>query len=202
MSKQAYSNRGGAYNDNITISSYSRARYAGTIRPRLESALRLIDTSTLQLQSRQSHIEQILNNSVLFDNNTNNCVSDVLEKSVQEIKIINQAIICLDKIRAKLLGISDLSSIPYTIACLIPVVRAQSSCIFHLLPICSKQLCRLATDLGSIVVDSAILTKTHCNFEISNIESNLILDEAKLISDSKIDKQYPNLETMLKNRYT
>jgi hypothetical protein len=48
--------------------------------------------------------------------------------------------------------------------------------------------------LGSILLDSAALTKAKFDFGNSNDESSIFLDEVKLIVDSKISKQYPNLD--------
>jgi hypothetical protein len=43
-------------------------------------------------------------------------------------------------------------------------------------------------------MDSATITEAKFDFGESNRESQRILDEAKLIVDSKINKQYPNLD--------
>jgi hypothetical protein len=48
--------------------------------------------------------------------------------------------------------------------------------------------------LGSIALDSATLTTAQFDFSQSNIESSLMLDEVKLMVDSKLSKQYPLLD--------
>lgn len=48
--------------------------------------------------------------------------------------------------------------------------------------------------LGSILVDSAILTNSNVNFHDSFRRGKQIVDESKLIADSKISKLYPNLD--------
>jgi len=44
------------------------------------------------------------------------------------------------------------------------------------------------------VLDSATLTKARFDFSQCNEESSSLLNEVKLIVDSKINKQYPNLD--------
>ncbi|MDH3677724.1 MAG: hypothetical protein OEQ12_05420, partial [Nitrosopumilus sp.] len=61
-------------------------------------------------------------------------------------------------------------------------------------PQSSQQLCELSVHMGSIVLDSATLTTAQFDFSQSNTQSSLLLDEVKLMVDSKISKQYPHLD--------
>jgi hypothetical protein len=76
----------------------------------------------------------------------------------------------------------------------IHVIRIVSAQLFEILPHCSQKLSELSVHLGSILLDSASLTKAKFDFGNSNDESSIFLDEVKLIVDSKISKQYPNLD--------
>ena len=66
--------------------------------------------------------------------------------------------------------------------------------LFDIIPNCSQKLSELSAHLGSIVLDSAALTKARFDFSQSNEESSALLNEVKLMVDSKINKQYPNLD--------
>ena len=74
------------------------------------------------------------------------------------------------------------------------MIRTISAQLYEILPECSQKLSELSVHLGSIVLDSATLTKARFDFSLSNEESALLLDEVKLMVDSKISKQYPNLD--------
>ena len=63
-------------------------------------------------------------------------------------------------------------------------IRSLSSVI-------DKKLSELSVHLGSIILDSAVLTKARFDFSKSNHTCAILLDEVKLISDSKLNKQYP-----------
>ena len=71
------------------------------------------------------------------------------------------------------------------------MIRTISAKLFVLFPICSQKLSELSVHLGSIVLDSAALTKARFDFSKSNHTCAILLDEVKLMADSKLNKQYP-----------
>jgi len=174
----------------IAVISQNRVPHAGTLRPRLDSSSSLIDSIAARLQARRRDLQQI-NDSLMRDG-----TPDALESGLGDERLVCQAIGALDAIRARMAGITALHSIPSALSPAVTAVRILSSALFELAPACSKLLCTLSVSLGSIVMDSAILTGANCDFGLSNIESNRLLDEAKLMADSKIDKRHPNLDTI------
>jgi len=173
----------------VTVISQDEIPHAGTLRPRLDSSFTLIGSIILELENRRCDAAKI--NDMLLCNGE----LELFEEGVADERLICQAIIALDDIRSRIRSISALSAIPATLASAIPAVRMLSSSLFALVPEPSQKLCELSVGLGSIAMDSAILTNAKCDFGLSNIESNRLLDEAKLMADSKIGKRYPNLET-------
>jgi len=86
------------------------------------------------------------------------------------------------------------NSIPVILPATIPMIRTISAQLFDIDTNCSQKLSELSVNLGSIVLDSAALTQARFDFSQSNYESSTILNEVKLMVDSKISKQYPNLD--------
>jgi hypothetical protein len=74
------------------------------------------------------------------------------------------------------------------------MIRTISAQLFDVDIHCSQKLSEISVHLGSIVLDSATLTKARFDFSQSNEESLTLLNEVKLMVDSKISKQYPNLD--------
>jgi len=177
----------------VTVISQDEISHAGTLRPRLDSSFKLIGSIILELENKRCDAAKI--NDVLLHSDE----TELFEENVAGEHLICQAIIALDDIQSKIKSISALSAIPTTLASTIPAIRILSSSLFELAPKPSQKLCELSVSLGSIAMDSAILTNAQCNFGLSNVESDRLLDEAKLMADSKIDKQYPNLETVKTN---
>ena len=52
----------------------------------------------------------------------------------------------------------------------------------------------LSLVLGGLMMDTGQLTGARLDFQEANRESTRLLDEAKLIVDFKISKQFPNLD--------
>jgi hypothetical protein len=71
------------------------------------------------------------------------------------------------------------------------MIRTVSAQLFVVSPISSQKLSELSVCLGSIVLDSAVLTQARFDFSKSNEKSAILLDEVKLMVNSKLNKQYP-----------
>ncbi|RNJ79142.1 MAG: hypothetical protein EB829_02840 [Nitrosopumilus sp. H8] len=107
---------------------------------------------------------------------------------------VMSALEAITKIKRKAGQISGVMSIPEVLPASIQVVRTVSASLYEMMPDCSQRLSELSVHLGSIVLDSAAITQARFDFGRSNSESSDLLDEAKLIADSKLKKQYPNLD--------
>ena len=62
------------------------------------------------------------------------------------------------------------------------------------MPALDFQLGELSLLIGGIIIDAAHLASSNLDFCVANAVSRRLLDEAKLIADSKIYKQFPNLD--------
>ena len=89
---------------------------------------------------------------------------------------------------------SGVNSIHEVFPITISLIRTVSAQLFDIIPNCSQKLSELSAHLGIIVLDSAALTKARFDCSPSNEESSSLLNEVKLMVDSKISKQYPNLD--------
>lgn len=161
-----------------------------TLVPRLDYSYQLIDTLSELLKEKRRTIKKT-NQGLPHD------IEESDFESVQLLKYEHTIAFCLECVlfvQKAMHSIHGVTSIPEKTPLLIPILRVVSAELFDIMPECSKKLCELSVHLGSIVLDSATLTKARFDFSQSNAESSNILDEVKLIVDSKISKQYPNLD--------
>ena len=91
-------------------------------------------------------------------------------------------------------SVSGIDSIPKNFPSMVPILRTVSAQLVDIHPESSQQLSELSVHLGSIVLDSAAITKAQFDFGHSGRESSILLDEVKLMVDSKINKQYAHLD--------
>ena len=144
------------------------------------------------------NIVEILEEQKIELNNLNHyLITDFDELNPSHVKtiklehIVFHSLEILFTIQNQINSISGIRSIPEILPSLISMIRTVSAQLFTISPICSQKLSELSVHLGSIVLDSAALTKARFDFSKSNDESTILLDEVKLMVDSKLSKQYP-----------
>ncbi|MDC4231915.1 MAG: hypothetical protein M8319_06280 [Nitrosopumilus sp.] len=161
-----------------------------TLVPRLQYSINLLD-DIIEILTEKRHGLKKLNGFFVTDFDE----TDVTHlKAIRLEQITVFSLETLSQIKKRIGKISGVTSIPEIIPVSIPVIRTVSAQLFDFLPNCSQKLSELSVHLGSIVLDSAVLTKARFDFSQSNEESATLLNEVKLIVDSKINKQYPNLD--------
>ncbi len=116
-------------------------------------------------------------------------------ESIERERQLRLAVHALSGAREQLDSLSHVGRVPGTMPALIPMIRRISSVLHGDHPRYSAMLCELSSVLGGILVDSASLTGASFDFARSNLDSAVLLDESKLIVDSKLSKLYPNLDS-------
>jgi len=169
------------------------AKYShkNTLMPRFAYSLDLLDMILTQLDKKRTELKS--QNLVLYDHAGDTFDLD-FTKLVELEGEVYFAIESLKQIQNRMRSISGIHGITTNLPSAISIIRIISSRLFRYFPNYSQNLCELSSILGSIVMDSATITEAKFDFGESNRESQRILDEAKLIVDSKINKQYPNLD--------
>lgn len=165
--------------------------HKSTLMPRFAYSLDLLDMILTQLDKKRSALRN--KNLAIYDKNDDDFDLDFI-KLVELESEVCFAIESLKQTQKRMHSISGIICITTHLPSTISVVRIISSRLFRHFPNYSQNLCELSAILGSIVMDSATIIEAKFDFGQSNRESKRILDEAKLIADSKINKQYPNLD--------
>jgi hypothetical protein len=161
-----------------------------TLVPRLEYSMNILDDIIDVLNDRQIQLKK-LNQDFIHD-------FDEFDKlHVDALKLEHLVVLSLEillSVKKNMGKISNISSIPEVLPSTIPMIRTVSAQLFDLIPNCSQKLSEISVHLGSIVIDSAALTTARFDFSQSNYESSSNLNKVKLMVDSKLSKQYPNLD--------
>jgi len=169
-----------------TIES-TNASHSVTLVPRLDYSVNLLNDIIEILQEKKIELKNV-NQYLIID-------FDEDDKShLKNIKLEHLVVYSLDillKIKNQIGSISGINSIPEILPSSIPMIRIVSAKLFVLFPMYSQKLSELSVHLGSIVLDSAALTKARFDFSKSNHMSAMLLDEVKLMTDSKLNKRYP-----------
>ena len=173
--------------DSLDIENIS---HSVTLVPRLKYSVNLLNDVIDILDSNRNELKNVNKGMVIdFDE------SDELQ--VDALKMESLVMFSLETllyVKKSMEKISNVGSIPEILPSSIPVIRTISANLFDAIPKCSQKLSEISVHLGSIVFDSAALTTARFDFSQSNVESSILLNEVKLMANSKLNKQYPNLD--------
>jgi len=161
-----------------------------TLVPRLEYSVNLLDEIVDILDNKLGELKKS-NKDLIHDFDE----SDKIHVDALKLEhLIAFSLEILLQVKKRTGRISNVSSIPEILPSSIPMIRTVSAQLFEIIPTCSQKLSEISVHLGSIVLDSATLTTARFDFSLSNAESSTLLNEVKLMVDSKLSKQYPNLD--------
>ncbi|MCV0409568.1 hypothetical protein [Nitrosopumilus sp.] len=161
-----------------------------TLVPRLGYSAHLLSEIIDFIAKKLDDLKQSNCDLVLFFDETDKNHVSIIE--LERVLLFSSDVLL--HIKKRIASISGLSSIPEMLPSSIPMIRTVSAQLFSVIPNCSQRLSELSVHLGSIVLDSAALTKARFDFSQSNNEASIFLDEVKLMVDSKLSKQYPNVD--------
>ena len=169
-----------------TIDS-SNASHSVTLVPRLDYSVNLLENIIGALQEKRIELKNTNQYLVVdFDKDDQSHI-----KNIELEHLVVYSLEILIKIKNQIGSISGINSIPEILPSSIPMIRIISAKLFVVFPTYSQQLSELSVHLGSIVLDSAALTMARFDFSKSNHISEKLLDEVKLMAESKLSKQYP-----------
>lgn len=161
-----------------------------TLVPRLEYSMNILHDIIDVLAEKQIQLK-ISNQDLIHD-------FDESDKThVDALKLEYLVVLSLEillSVKKSMGQIFNIGSIPKVLPSTIPMIRTVSAQLYDFIPNCSQKLSEISVHLGSIVIDSAALTTARFDFSQSNYESSSKLHKVKLMADSKLNKQYPNLD--------
>ena len=173
--------------------SKSKLVRASTIKPRIDYATEIVDGLLEVLVQHKHDITQ--NNLELYRQlKVNPVVNSTLEKQVKYELELSYTVESLRQVRRSLDCVAGMGNVSTILSPTISIVRTIRSRLLALMPAMDFQLGELSLLLSGIIIDAAHLASLTLDFSKANEASSRLLDEAKLIADSKICKQFPNLD--------
>ena len=173
--------------DSLEVENIS---YSVTLVPRLEYSVNLLNDIIKILNGTQTELKKS-NKDLVHDFDE----SDKIHVGALKLEhLVEFSLDVLLQVKKNMMQISNIGSIPEVLPSTIPMIRTVSAQLFDIIPKCSQKLSEISVHLGSIVLDSAVLTTARFDFSQSNTESSTLLNEVKLMVDSKFSKRYPNLD--------
>jgi hypothetical protein len=163
------------------------------LKPRLDYAIDLVDSTMEILNQKKFEIDK--NNLKLYKKTRENKFDITeFEKKLSFESEISCAVESLRQVKRCLDSVFGLGNIILVLAPTISIVRTIRSQLLGIFPALDSQFGELSLVLGGLIIDAGHLTSGNLDFGLANNESSRLLDEAKLIADSKIYKRFPNVD--------
>ena len=169
---------------------YGNILQTQAIVPRLNYSCGLVDQVIDLIKNKRLEVKR--SNKILLSRLEND--DPECQSAIETEKKISFCLEILVDIRKRLHSVTKIDNIPKIFPPMVPMIRIISAQLADDLPEQSQKLSELSVHLGSIVLDSAAITKAQFDFNQSNLYSSNFLDGVKLMVDSKINKQYPHLD--------
>jgi division protein CdvB (Snf7/Vps24/ESCRT-III family) len=176
-------------------------RQPAALKPRLDSAVKRINTQLQRLDqetSRFNERDKTLFNKVVeayaqHDTQRANIYANELSELRKMAKITMNAKLALDQIVLRLEGLTELGDVAYTLLPVIGVVRDIRNGMASVNPLISRELGDISNILSGIVMDAGSTSGLSINFESANEDARKIMEEAATIAESKMKDTFPEL---------
>ena len=166
---------------------------ASTIKPRIDYASDAVDRILEILTQKRLDLNR--SNLELYRqyDGSQDSLKSLAGKVEFELEV-SYAIESLRQVKRCFDSIVGMGNVATMLSPTISIVRVIRSRMLSLVPSLDFHLGELSLLLSGVIVDSAHLASSSLDFERANSQSRKLLDEAKLIADSKIYNQFPNLD--------
>lgn len=173
----------------------------GPLKPRLDKAVRRIDTQVQKLDQASERFSQrdksifarIVDAYTKHDTARANVFANELAEIRKMERMIMHARLALEQIVLRLRTVSELGDVVSTLGPAVGVLRAVKSGMSNIFPEAEKELGQIGNLLSGIIVDAGQSTGISINFDATNEDAQNILTEAATVAEQKIKDKFPDL---------
>ncbi|MCX8189483.1 MAG: Snf7 family protein [Nitrososphaeria archaeon] len=178
-------------------------RPSGPLKPRLEDAIRAIQTQIARLDAMATKLKErdaaIFNKVVSSIQKHDTQHASVFANELAEIRkmlrMVTSSKLALEQIVLRLNTVTELGDIVVTLAPAMAVIRSVKSGIISVLPEAEREINEISSLLSSILVDAGQVSGTTLNFEAANEDAEKILAEASAVAEQRMKEKFPELPT-------
>jgi len=177
-------------------------RPPGPIKPRLDAAVRRINTQSMTLNRSSDRFEQRYKK--LFDDLVNAYErhdmvrARILANELAEIrkmqKMTLEANFAMEQIAMRLQTVTELGDITTSLAPIVEVVRNMKTMMRSISPSASNGIGEIGDLLTSISLDAGSISSTTINFDSTTTDSQKILTEAATLAEQRMKTKFPDLQ--------
>jgi len=178
-------------------------RPSGPLKPRLEDAIRAIQTQIARLDAMATKLKErdaaifnkVVSSIQKHDTQHASVYANELAEIRKMLKMVTSSKLALEQIVLRLNTVTELGDIVVTLAPAMAVIRNVKSGIISVLPEAEREINEISSLLSSILVDAGQVSGTTLNFEAANEDAERILAEASAVAEQRMKEKFPELPT-------
>jgi len=178
-------------------------RPSGPLKPRLEDAVRAIQTQIARLDAMATKLKErdaaifnkVVSSIQKHDTQHASVYANELAEIRKMLRMVTSSKLALEQIVLRLNTVTELGDIVVTLAPAMAVIRNVKSGIISVLPEAEREINEISSLLSSILVDAGQVSGTTLNFEAANEDAERILAEASAVAEQRMKERFPELPT-------
>ena len=163
---------------------------------KLQTQISKIDLMLSKLKDRDSNIFQRIVTSMQHRDST---ASKVLSNELAEIrkvsKMLGNARMSLEQVQLRLTTIHDLGDAMVAIAPAVSTMKGLKSSIGRFMPDADSELSSMTQTLNGLMIDSLTDESFNIESDVTNEETEKILQEASVMAEQKTNDKFPSVPT-------
>jgi len=177
----------------------------GALKPRIQNAVNKLqiqvskmDTMLARLQERDAKLfQRIVTAMQQHDTTTSKVLSNELAEIRKVTKMMGNARTSLEQVQLRLTTIHDLGDAMIAIGPAMSTMKGLKSSLGQFMPEADSELSSMSETLNGLMTDSIAGDAFNMEQDVSNDETDKILQEASAVAEQQIDDKFPSVPTSI-----
>ena len=175
----------------------------GALKPRIQTAVNKLQIQTSKMDAMLAKLgqrdRQVFDRVVVALKNHDTSGSRVLSAELSEIRKVSRTLsnarMSLEQVQLRLSTIHDLGDAMIAIGPAMSTMKGLKSSLGKFMPEADSELSSMTQTLNGLMVDSISGDAFSMESEVSNAETDSILQEASAVAEQQADQQFPSVPT-------
>jgi len=175
----------------------------GALKPRIQTAVNKLQIQTSKMDAMLAKLgqrdRQVFDRIVVALKNHDTSGSRVLSAELSEIRKVSRTLgnarMSLEQVQLRLSTIHDLGDAMIALGPAMSTMKGLKSSLGKFMPEADSELSSMTQTLNGLMVDSISGDAFSMESEVSNTETESILQEANAVAEQQADQQFPSVPT-------
>ncbi len=175
----------------------------GALKPRIQTAVNKLQIQTSKMDAMLAKLgqrdRQVFDRVVVALKNHDTSGSRVLSAELSEIRKVSRTLsnarMSLEQVQLRLSTIHDLGDAMIALGPAMSTMKGLKSSLGKFMPEADSELSSMTQTLNGLMVDSISGDAFSMESEVSNAETESILQEANVVAEQQADQQFPSVPT-------